>query len=195
MLFLWTASGIPFSIFFVSRRANIPIQIQPQMFTTLCAVTWAQSLYYPPVAISKKKIIAYLAVFVTVSGALEGVLIPIIRRKNDQGITWPALIFGILASVLLALGLIPPYFELWKRKGRVVGIDLGFLVLDLSGAVFSLLSLIFQEELDILGMVIYTIVACMEIGIMTSHCIWWFRFGRDIKLWEDDAYYSSEDEP
>jgi hypothetical protein len=158
-------------------------------------VTWAQSLYYPPVAISKKKIIAYLAVFVTVSGALEGVLIPIIRRKNDQGITWPALIFGILASVLLALGLIPPYFELWKRKGRVVGIDLGFLVLDLSGAVFSLLSLIFQEELDILGMVIYTIVACMEIGKMTSHCIWWFRFGRDIKLWEDDAYYSSEDEP
>jgi hypothetical protein len=33
-------------------------------------------------------------------------------------------LIGVLAAVLLALGLIPPYFELAKRGGRVVGISM-----------------------------------------------------------------------
>jgi hypothetical protein len=36
-------------------------------------------------------------------------------------VTWPALLIGVIAAILLVLGLIPPYFELWKRDGRVVG--------------------------------------------------------------------------
>ncbi len=30
---------------------------------------------------------------------------------------------GVIAAVVLAAGLIPPYFEIWKRRGRVVGIS------------------------------------------------------------------------
>jgi hypothetical protein len=30
---------------------------------------------------------------------------------------------AIIASVILAVGLIPPYFELAKRNGRVIGIS------------------------------------------------------------------------
>lgn len=33
------------------------------------------------------------------------------------------LVVGIVAAILLAAGLLPPYGELWKRKGRVVGIN------------------------------------------------------------------------
>lgn len=33
------------------------------------------------------------------------------------------LIVGIIASVFLALGLVPAYVEIWKRRGRVVGIN------------------------------------------------------------------------
>lgn len=33
------------------------------------------------------------------------------------------LVVGIIASVLLAVGLLPPYGEIWKRRGRVVGIN------------------------------------------------------------------------
>jgi hypothetical protein len=35
-------------------------------------------------------------------------------------------IIGIVAAILLAAGLIPPYFEIAKRRGRVVGIS-GFV--------------------------------------------------------------------
>lgn len=178
MLFLWSASGIPFSIFFVSRRSSIPIQIQPQLFTFFCVCTWVQSLYYPPVQLPKKKILVLISAFLVFSIALEASVIPFVRTQYDQGVEWPSLIFGILASILLAIGLVPPYFELAKRQGRVVGINFLFLTLDTSGAVFSILSLIFEEDLDILGLVLYTIVACMELGIFVSHFIWWLRIGR-----------------
>ena len=32
-------------------------------------------------------------------------------------------ILGVLANVFLTAGLIVPYFEIWKRRGRVIGID------------------------------------------------------------------------
>ncbi|KAH3683862.1 hypothetical protein WICPIJ_005161 [Wickerhamomyces pijperi] len=178
MLFLWSASGVPFSIYFVSRRSTIPIMVQPQIFTTLCLVTWFQSLIYPPVKIGYKKAIIYTVAFVAISLVLEfGFIFPL-RKAYDKGIMWPSLIFGIIASVLLAVGLVPPYFELAKRQGEVVGINFMFLTLDSMGAWFSILSLIFSAELDILGIVLYCIVAVMELGIFVSHVVWWFRIGR-----------------
>jgi hypothetical protein len=33
------------------------------------------------------------------------------------------IILGVIASILLAVGLLPPYVEMWKRRGRVIGIN------------------------------------------------------------------------
>ena len=44
---------------------------------------------------------------------------PLYNRGNDTAI----LVIGIIASVLLAVGLLPPYGEIWKRRGRVIGIN------------------------------------------------------------------------
>ena len=33
------------------------------------------------------------------------------------------MVVGIIAAVLLAAGLLPPYGELWKRRGRVIGLN------------------------------------------------------------------------
>lgn len=50
------------------------------------------------------------------------------RRSNqtwqipyNKGVTWPDIVVGVIAAILLAAGLLPPYFELWKRDGRVIG--------------------------------------------------------------------------
>lgn len=196
MLFLWTASGVPFSIFFVSRNASIPIQIQPQCFTFLCLVTWAQTLHYPPVSQSKKKTILYVGLFLIISIALEvGFIIPL-KKLSEKNIMWPSLIFGILASILLAIGLLPPYFELAKRQGRVVGINFVFLTLDFSGALFSALSVAFAKDVDVLGIVLYCIVGFMELGIFSSHFIWYLRFGRKLnnKSSDDEDREESDDE-
>ncbi|KAK7679746.1 hypothetical protein QCA50_017248 [Cerrena zonata] len=52
------------------------------------------------------------------------------------------LVVGIVASVLLAIGLLPPYFEIWKRRGRVYGINFFFLSMDSAGALLSMISII-----------------------------------------------------
>jgi hypothetical protein len=41
----------------------------------------------------------------------------------NKGVSWPDLVVGVVATILLASGLLPPYFELWKRDGRVIGIS------------------------------------------------------------------------
>jgi hypothetical protein len=41
----------------------------------------------------------------------------------DRGISYPMIILGVIASILLAAGLIAPYVEIWKRRGRVIGIN------------------------------------------------------------------------
>lgn len=38
-------------------------------------------------------------------------------------------LIGSIATVLLALGILPPYPEIWKRNGRVVGISKFYILI------------------------------------------------------------------
>lgn len=177
MLFLWAAAGVPFSIYFVGIDGSIPLRIQPQLFTFLCAFGWVQCLYYPPVKLPLRKIILYAGSFTVISIAMEIGFILWLRPVYRHGTHWPMLIFGIIASILIAVGLFPPYFELAKRKGRVVGINFVFIFLDSMGALLSMLSIL-VGTFDAMSMVLYVIVLVLEIGIFMSHIIWWLRLGR-----------------
>lgn len=75
----------------------------------------------------------------------------------DRGVEWPMMLMAISATLIQIAGLIPPYFELAKRNGRVIGIgelreigtdntlltqaDFWFLLIDYAGAFFSLMAL------------------------------------------------------
>lgn len=178
MLFLWCAAGVPFSIYFISTRASIPVQVQPEVFTLFCTITWVQTLYYPPVQYPIKKIILIVGSFTVCAIALEASLIVYFTKKYGDKVTGkePGLLFfGIIASILIAVGLLPPYFELLKRNGRVVGINFIFLAVDCGGALFSMFSVIFGN-MDVMGISLYCICAALEIGIFLSHFIWCLRF-------------------
>ncbi|GMM37908.1 Ilt1 protein [Saccharomycopsis crataegensis] len=176
MLFLWAACGIPFAIYFIATEAAIPVQVQPEVFTVFCAITWAQSLYYPPCSMQWQKIAMCVGSLLAVSVGLQAGMITYLKNNYaDDPKNWRFLIFGIIASVLLAIGLLPPYLELAKRKGRVVGINFLFLAVDCSGALFSMFSVIFGN-MDVMGISLYCICAALEIGIFLSHFIWCCRF-------------------
>jgi uncharacterized protein with PQ loop repeat len=185
MMFLWAASGIPFSIYFFGTDGSVPLRIQPQLFTFFCFVAWLQTLYYPPVRMPVKKIVALGVAFVAIGAALEAGFIVWLRPVYRDGKHWPMLIFGIIASVLIAVGLLPPYFELAKRQGRVIGINFVFLFMDSMGALLLMISII-VGEMDIMSMVLYAIVVAMELGIFTSHMVWYFRIGRHEPRQRDD---------
>ncbi len=72
---------------------------------------------------------------------VEVLLILVIRGPYRRGVSWPVTLVGGVAAVLLIIGYVPVPFELWKRRGRVVGIDFWFLTIDWFGAFFSLMAI------------------------------------------------------
>ncbi|KAH9869813.1 hypothetical protein IAQ61_007026 [Plenodomus lingam] len=46
-----------------------------------------------------------------------------LQGPYSRGVEWPMMLMAISASVIQVVGLIPPYFELAKRNGRVIGIS------------------------------------------------------------------------
>ncbi|ODV63375.1 Ilt1p [Ascoidea rubescens DSM 1968] len=175
MMILWAISGIPFSIYFFMTDASIPIKVQPQAFTACAVIAFSQALYYPPVSMKVRKLCFWTGGFIVVGVAIEAVAIVFLTPVHEDGTEWPSIIIGTLASILLASGLIPAYFELAKRQGRVVGINFVFLLIDCAGSLLSMISLLIGS-MDIMGFVLYLVLLALEIGIFLSHFIWWCRF-------------------
>ncbi|OQD78800.1 hypothetical protein PENANT_c079G11543 [Penicillium antarcticum] len=94
---------------------------------------------------------------------------------SSSNITLSSNILGTIGTVLCA-GLLPPYFELWKRDGRVIGFNWVFLSIDTLGGLFSLFALAAQGSFDILGGIMYILVVVLESGIYISHTIWRIRY-------------------
>jgi hypothetical protein len=93
----------------------------------LSLVSWAQCLHY---ASNYRAWTAALIAAATglVCAGVETALILTLQPIYRRGIEWPMLVIGIVASILLAVGLIPPYFEIFKRKGQVIGIGMTHLL-------------------------------------------------------------------
>ncbi|KAK9388218.1 PQ loop repeat-domain-containing protein [Lipomyces mesembrius] len=199
MLLLWAYAGILFGMYFLVQRPNIPLMIQPEIFTFLSFVTWAQCLYYGSKFSFIKTIVVVSLVVAFSAGLQVAAIIPLqnsaLCNSSSNSTCWPLLLIGIMAAVLIVIGLVPPYFELWRRQGQVIGINFWFLFLDCSGAILSFASLLFPQtdkdgnskEEDYLGMVLYLLVPLMESGIVVSHFVWWLRIGRSLNKSHTDV--------
>ncbi|KAF7118788.1 hypothetical protein CNMCM5793_008413 [Aspergillus hiratsukae] len=181
MMFLWASCAVPMGAYLILQKVNIPLQIQPQIFGFFSLISWGQVLYYNH-NYSRVKAISLVLGTAVLFGGLEALLILTLRRlivaqiPYNKGVTWPDLVVGVVAAVLLASGLLPPYFELWKRDGRVIGFNWTFLAIDTLGGLFSLFALAAQGTFDILGGVMYIIVIILEAGIYVSHIVWRIRY-------------------
>ncbi|KAH6657136.1 PQ loop repeat-domain-containing protein [Truncatella angustata] len=174
MMYLWALCAVPMGAYAIIQNFNIPIQVQPQCFMALCLACWCQILIYSRgwrTWTATLVVIAMGATFAAVEAALILTLRPLYEAGNETGV----LVVGILASILLAAGLLPPYGEIWKRRGRVIGINWIFLSLDSGGAFFSLMALVAQNTFDILGGVLYIVCFVLELGIFLSQIIWLLR--------------------
>lgn len=174
MMLLWALCAVPFGVYAIVQNFNIPLQVQPQIFGILCLTAWCQTLYYHQKWKSWQAFGLGLVV-AAIFAAAEALMIIFLRPQYVAGDEKGMLAVGILAAVVLALGLLPPYGEIWKRRGRVVGINWIFLSMDWLGAFFSLMALVAQNTFDLLGGIMYIICMLLEIGIFGSHLIWLLR--------------------
>ncbi|KAJ5759916.1 hypothetical protein N7520_007072 [Penicillium odoratum] len=175
MMFLWASCSVPMGAYLILQKVNIPLQIQPQIFGFFSLVSWCQVLYYNHNYSRLKASLVCLGCS-ALFGGIEALLILTLRIPYSKGVSWPDIVVGVVAAILLTAGLLPPYFELWKRDGRVIGFNWVFLSIDTLGGMFSLFALAAQGSFDILGGIMYILVIILEGGIYVSHIVWRIRY-------------------
>ncbi|KAI3600423.1 pq loop repeat protein [Moniliophthora roreri] len=125
-----------------------------------------------------------IGVMVVCAGFEVGMIFAL-RPAYERGQTSGVKAFGVLFSVLVAVGLLPEYYEIWKKK-EVIGISVTFMLIDAAGGIFSDLSLAFAPEFDITAAVGYTLVTAMDMVVIVAALILNPRANRRRRLIESN---------
>lgn len=96
--------------------------------------------------------------------AIEVALIFALRIGKQRDVTWPITLMAVLAALFLALGVLRHYLDIYLHR-TVRGVSFIFCGIDALGDLTSLLSIFFQRNLDVLGIVIYGVELALWIGI------------------------------
>ncbi|KAH7115199.1 PQ loop repeat-domain-containing protein [Dendryphion nanum] len=163
MMMLWAWAGVPLGVYNIVENYNIALRIQPQILTFLSLVTWIQCYYYE----RKWSVLRSLAVVIPIAafmGGLQAGLIAALRIAKDRHLQWPLTLMAVLSAALLAAGVLRHYWDIYVHR-TVRGISFLFVGIDAAGDVFSLVSVVFQPKLDILGLIIYGTELVLWIGV------------------------------
>lgn len=146
LLLIWVAGSIPQGTYLVVENINIPLIVQPQLFSTFAIIAMAQCWHYSHRLPTRRCIAGALATGVIAAG-VEVAFYELCLLGQRRGTDAATKTMGIAGAVLIVLGLVPQYYEIWKYR-EVRGISLVFLAIDCTGGVFSLLSLVFKSSFD-----------------------------------------------
>lgn len=163
MMLLWAIAGIPLGVYNIVGDFNVALQVQPQLLTVLSLITWIQCKYYGD-KWSLKKSVIIVAPVALVMGGIECGLVFALRKSRDNHVEWPATFMAVLSTCLLCAGVLRHYWDIYKER-TVRGISWLFVFIDALGDLTSLISVFFQPELDILGMVIYGSELALWLGV------------------------------
>jgi hypothetical protein len=96
--------------------------------------------------------------------AIQAGLILGVGHAKERDIRWPSILMAVASASLLAAGVLRHYLDVYIHR-TVRGISFIFVGIDALGDVFSLVSVVFQPTLDVLGMVIYGTELVLWIGV------------------------------
>lgn len=161
MMFIWFLSGVFLGAYNVKQQLSIALQVQPQCFCVLAAIATAQSLRYDQ---GRGRVLCIVGCVVAcvLAGAVEVGFYYAAKADSSNRFTTA---LGALAAMLIVLGLLPQYWEVYQYRA-VIGISLLFLLVDLLGGLFSVLSLIWTAgDFDTVASISYAAVVVLELGI------------------------------
>ncbi|KAG8821622.1 hypothetical protein FRB91_005033 [Serendipita sp. 411] len=164
LMLIWSVSGIFLGIYAIVQNINIPIIVQPQVFSTLAAISWVQCLYYDPKR-PRSLCVAIFLLYCVLFASLEVAGVFATRATLRAGDGKLLRFTGIFSGVLISVALIPQFIEIYRLR-EVRGISLLFLIVDISGGVFSMLSLGFKRHMDWVAAVTYLGVIILDGAII-----------------------------
>ena len=163
MMLLWATAGLPLGVYNISQNFNVALKIQPQILTFLSLVTWSQCKYYGsrwPI----HRTIAIITPLMAVMGGIEAGLVFALRKGIQKGLQWPVTLMAVLSACFLCAGVLRHYWDIYRER-TVRGISFIFVGIDALGDLTSLISVLFQQHLDILGMIIYASELVLWLGV------------------------------
>ncbi|GIZ48907.1 hypothetical protein CKM354_001195000 [Cercospora kikuchii] len=166
MMMLWAWAGVPLGVYNVARDLSIPLQIQPQILSLLSLLTWIQCYYYEH-KWSLWKAASVVVPVAALMGGIEVGLVFAMRHAEARGLEWPLTLMAVFAALLLALGVLRHYWDIYVHR-TVRGISFLFVGLDAAGDLVSIVSVAFEQHLDILGLVIYGVELALWVGIFAA---------------------------
>ncbi|PLN76225.1 PQ loop repeat protein [Aspergillus taichungensis] len=172
MMLLWAVAGNPLGVYNIVENLNVALRVQPQILTFLSLVTWAQCFYYG----KKRSLMACITVvspLLVGLGAIEVALVFALRAAKDRNLGWPLILMAVLSACLLAAGVLTHYWDIYTHR-TVRGISFLFVAIDAAGDLFSLISVVFEQRIDILAMVIYGTELALWAGVMICGVVYNF---------------------
>ena len=163
LLLIWVAGSIPQATYLVVENINIPLIVQPQLFSLFAIVAMAQVWHFSHGVRVRSCVLGGLATCL-VAGGMEAAFFFLCRLGEDRGTDAGTKTMGIAGAVLIVGGLVPQYYEIYRLR-EVKGISFVFLAVDCSGGVFSLLSLVFKSYFDGIAAANYIGIVVLELGI------------------------------
>lgn len=165
-MMLWAWAGVPLGVYNIVSDFNIALRIQPQILTLLSLLTWIQCLYYEARWSLARCFTTVLPIAAVMAGMQTGLILAL-RIAHARHLEWPLTLMAVLSALLLALGVLRHYWDIWVHR-TVRGISFLFVAIDAAGDVLSLLAVLFQARWDVLGMVIYATELVLWMGIMAA---------------------------
>lgn len=180
MFFIWTLCALGFGSYGVVEELSIPLIVQPQIFGVLAMVCYLQCLYYgertrgwwgPERGLRR---IGWAAVggLVAMVGVQVGAVYAT-RAGINHDVKGTVEAAGIIPIFLLVLGFIPQYIDIYRDRS-VVGVSMVFIAADAGGAMFSIISLIFRTEFDLLATLNYCAVLVCDLIVVA----FWVYFNK-----------------
>jgi hypothetical protein len=160
----WAIAGVPLGVYNIADEFNIALQVQPNILIFLSLWTWSQCNYYGKKWSRKTIALSFISIAVALGGVETG-LVFALRVARRRGHDWASTLMAVIAAVLLAGGVLRHYIDMIRTRSDA-GISLRFAILDASGDLASILSVIFQPKLKVLGLVIYGSELAIWIGLM-----------------------------
>jgi len=164
LMFIWAVSAAFLGVYAIVQDINIPLIVQPQAFGSLAALSWVQCLYYDPKR-SKTVCALIFLTFIVVFASFEISMVYATRAAIKKGDEHLLPFFGVFSALLISLGLVPQFIEIYRLK-EVRGISFLFMAFDIGGGLFSLLSLIFKTQFDGLAAGSYLAVIVLDGAIV-----------------------------
>ena len=165
-MMFWAWAGVPLGVYNIVSDFNVALQIQPQILAMLSLATWIQCFYYERHWRVSKSLGVVLPIAVVMAGIEVG-LIFALRVGVRRDVQWPVTLMAVLAALFLALGVLSHYWDIWRHR-TVRGISFVFVGIDAMGDLTSLLSVLFQPDWDVLGLVIYGTELVLWIGVFAA---------------------------